>query len=121
MLARNSIPVDVHAARREHDRTRPRRPKQPGDYLRLLDRIEELGARCRDLDQAHAARVSTRTRRVTATHVGRLVERSAEPGRTCWIDMESSAYTEATIDLYETQLRGDPHVGLCLQAYLRLQ
>ncbi|HWC72062.1 MAG TPA: proline dehydrogenase family protein [Actinomycetota bacterium] len=89
-----------------------------GDYLRLLDRIEELGLDAEvsvkltqlgfDIDPA-----------VTATHVQRLVDRSAELGRTCWIDIESAPYVDGTIDLYERQVRRSRHVGLCLQAYLR--
>ena len=35
---------------------------------------------------------------VTATHLARLVDRSAELGRTCWIDMESTHYAAATVD-----------------------
>lgn len=89
-----------------------------GDYLRMLDRIEELG-----LD----AEISLKLTQlgfdldpdVTATHVMRLVDRSAELGRTCWIDMESTHYVAATVDLYERELSRSPHVGLCLQAYLR--
>ena len=34
------------------------------------------------------------------------------------IDMESSAYVDATIAAYEELARGARHVGLCLQAYL---
>jgi len=89
-----------------------------GDYLRLLDRIEELGLDAEislkltqlgyDLDPG-----------VTATHLGRLVDRSAEIDRTCWIDIESTPYVDGTLDLYEAQLARSPNVGLCLQAYLR--
>lgn len=89
-----------------------------GDYLRLLDRIEEL-----DLDAEISVKLTQlgfdQDRDVTATYLERLIDRSADLGRTCWIDMESSAYVGDTIDLYEDQLRRDPHVGLCLQAYLR--
>jgi proline dehydrogenase len=89
-----------------------------GDYLRLLDRIEELG-----LDGEVSVKLTQlgldQDPAVTATYVQRLVDRSAELGRTCWIDMESSAYVDGTIELYESQLQRDPHVGLCLQAYLR--
>ena len=54
----------------------------------------------------------------TDAHLARLAERSAQAGRTLWIDMEGSAYTEATIACYE-RLRADhENVGLCLQAYL---
>jgi len=36
-----------------------------------------------------------------------------------WIDMESSAYTDATLRLYRTLRRDHANVGLCLQANLR--
>jgi proline dehydrogenase len=35
-----------------------------------------------------------------------------------WIDMEQSAYVERTLDMRRA-LRGYPHAGVCLQAYLR--
>ncbi|SRR5712692_9772736 len=35
-----------------------------------------------------------------------------------WVDMEGSAYTERTIDLYQRLREVHPHVGLALQAYL---
>lgn len=40
-------------------------------------------------------------------------------GRIVWIDMESSNYVDATLDLYRRALSEFPNVGLCLQAYLR--
>jgi proline dehydrogenase len=89
-----------------------------GEYLRLLDRIEETG-----LDAEVSVKLTQlgfdQDPAVTATHVERLVDRSAELDRTCWIDIESSDYVEGTIDLYEQQLRRSPNIGLCLQAYLR--
>lgn len=88
------------------------------DYLRVLDRVEELG-----LDAEISVKLTQlgldQDPDVTDTHLERLVDRSAELGRTCWIDMESSAYVERTLDVYERQLARSPHVGLCLQAYLR--
>jgi len=38
---------------------------------------------------------------------------------TIWLDMESSAYTDATLALYERALRSGYNIGVCLQAYLR--
>ena len=35
-----------------------------------------------------------------------------------WIDMEGSAYTDRTIDLYIRLRSGHPRTGVCLQAYL---
>ncbi len=89
-----------------------------GEYLRLLDRVEELGIDAEvsvkltqlgfDLDPEH-----------TRMQVVRLAERSAALGRTLWIDMESTAYVGATVALYEGLLREGHDVGLCLQAYLK--
>jgi proline dehydrogenase len=39
--------------------------------------------------------------------------------RVVWIDMESSNYVDATLNLYRRALAEFPNVGLCLQAYLR--
>jgi proline dehydrogenase len=88
-----------------------------GEYLRLLDRIEELG-----LD----AEVSVKLTQLgfdlepeaTMVHMQRLADRSADMERTVWIDMESSAYVDGTIDLYTALLARSPNSGLCLQAYL---
>ena len=56
----------------------------------------------------------------TLVHLERLAERAATAGRgTVWIDMESSAYTEQTVALYERLRAGHPNTGLCIQAYLR--
>jgi proline dehydrogenase len=44
---------------------------------------------------------------------------SAEsPGRTLWIDMESSRYVDATLRLYRNVLADHANCGICLQAYL---
>jgi proline dehydrogenase len=89
-----------------------------GHYLALLDTIRERGMDGEvsvkltqlgfDLDVERAE-----------FHLARLAERSAAAGRTLWIDMEGSAYTEATIACYERLKVDHPNVGLCLQAYLR--
>lgn len=88
------------------------------DYLRLLDRIEELG-----LDAEISVKLTQlgfdQDPAVTATHIGRLVDRSTELARTCWIDIESTPYVDGTLDLYEAEIARSPNVGLCLQAYLR--
>lgn len=38
---------------------------------------------------------------------------------TLWIDMESSRYTDVTIDIFNQARRSGENVGLCVQAYLR--
>ena len=54
----------------------------------------------------------------TLAHVTRLAARARSHGRSLWIDMEGSAYTEKTIAFYERVKAASPNVGLCLQAYL---
>jgi proline dehydrogenase len=54
----------------------------------------------------------------TLAHLMRLAEHATETGSFLWIDMEGSAYTEATIRLYERLRVAQPRTGLCLQAYL---
>jgi proline dehydrogenase len=69
-------------------------------------KLTQLGL---DLDaglaRRHLAALATRARELDAGLV--------------WIDMEGSAYTEATVALYEELLPEHPNLGICLQAYLR--
>jgi proline dehydrogenase len=51
--------------------------------------------------------------------MGALADHAARLGNWVWIDMEGSAYTEATIAIYERARPGRERLGLCLQAYLR--
>jgi proline dehydrogenase len=55
----------------------------------------------------------------TLAHLERLAARAAETGSYLWIDMEGSAYVEATIRLYERLRATQPRTGICLQAYLK--
>jgi proline dehydrogenase len=48
-----------------------------------------------------------------------LASRADVTGTWLWIDMESSAYAERTIALYERLKATHRNVGICLQAYLR--
>jgi proline dehydrogenase len=49
----------------------------------------------------------------------RLAEAAGKTKRFLWIDMEGSAYTEPTIELYTRLHSQYPNTGICLQAYLR--
>jgi proline dehydrogenase len=46
------------------------------------------------------------------------IDRSISPG-IIWIDMESSAYTDRTLELFRRVRATHANVGICLQAYLR--
>ena len=53
-------------------------------------------------------------------HMDRLAQTAAlNGGRTLWLDMEGSDYTEATIAEYERLKATHANVGICLQAYLK--
>jgi proline dehydrogenase len=56
---------------------------------------------------------------VTFAHVAALARHAEVSGTWVWIDMEGSAYTDATVALYERAASAHRNVGLCVQAYLR--
>src|SRR5438034_10604889 len=83
------------------------------------------------MDQIQSARLDSEVS-VKLTHLGldlgpscccdlllSLVESAARRGAMVWVDMEGSAYTQATIDIFRRVREQHANVGLCLQAYLR--
>ena len=54
-----------------------------------------------------------------AGNVRSLVERARDTGSFVWIDMEQSRYVDATLRLCLEMRAIGPHVGVCVQAYLR--
>jgi proline dehydrogenase len=56
---------------------------------------------------------------VCLTNLVRLARHAAAAGSWLWIDMEGSAYVDATLSLYERLRATEPRTGICLQAYLR--
>ncbi len=87
-------------------------------YLEVLDKIKARG-----LD----GEISVKPTQLgldhdedrTLAHLERLAAHAAETGSYLWIDMEGSAYVEATIRLYERLRATQPRTGICLQAYLK--
>lgn len=57
--------------------------------------------------------------RLCLANLTRIVERAREVGTQVWIDMESSRYTDRTLDLYARLRPAHPHLGCVVQAYLR--
>jgi proline dehydrogenase len=47
-----------------------------------------------------------------------LIERARALSRWIWIDIESTAYTDRTLDIYRRALAAYPHIGVCIQGYL---
>lgn len=54
----------------------------------------------------------------THNNFRKIAAKAAQLATTVWIDMESSSYTESTIEFFENQRSEFENVGLCLQAYL---
>jgi proline dehydrogenase len=52
-------------------------------------------------------------------HLDGLAARADVTGTWLWVDMESAAYVERTVVLYERLKANRRNVGICLQAYLR--
>jgi proline dehydrogenase len=52
-------------------------------------------------------------------NVSRLLERGQAAGTRVWMDMESSAYTERTLDLHARLKPAHPNAACVVQAYLR--
>jgi len=54
----------------------------------------------------------------TFAHVRELAMKAKEIGNFLWIDIESSPYADATLDVYRRLRMEFSNVGLCLQSYL---
>jgi proline dehydrogenase len=103
-----------------------------GENLEHVDEAEEVAAHYIDaIDRIVAAGITGEVS-VKPTQLGldldpelcfghlvRIAEHAAAAGSYLWIDMEGSAYTDATIALYERLRAVQPRTGICLQAYLR--
>ena len=85
-----------------------------GHYREVLDTIQQKG-----ID----AEISVKPTQLgldfgaTRTH-DRLAGLARAARSTVWIDMESSKYVDATLEIYRSLRRELPNVGVCLQAYL---
>ncbi|HEY8784889.1 MAG TPA: proline dehydrogenase family protein [Candidatus Limnocylindria bacterium] len=110
--------ISVVLTRLGENITRPEEADEVTEhYLGLIQRISEEG-----LDGEISVKLTQLGLDLdvdrAAAHVERLADRAASFGKTVWIDMEGSAYTEKTIALYERVKARHPNTGLCLQAYL---
>lgn len=54
----------------------------------------------------------------TYSNLQRLARAAAKTNSFLWLDMEGSAYTDPTLDLYKRLRPDNPRTGICLQAYL---
>jgi proline dehydrogenase len=88
------------------------------EYLEALDVLRE-----RTLPSGVSVKLShiglSLSENLASENLERIVRKAAEVDRFVRIDMESSQYTEVTIELYDRMRKKYPgHVGIVLQAYL---
>ena len=87
-------------------------------YLSLLDEIKR-----RDLHAVPSLKLThlglDLSQALCRENLERVLERSQAAGTRCWIDMESSAYTDRTLALYESLRPRHPGAACVIQAYLR--
>ena len=86
-------------------------------YIGVLDRIAGRNLRCQislkptqlglDLDGD-----------LCLENLLTLLGKAGESGSLIWVDMESSAYVDRTLDLFEGARSAYENVGLCVQSYL---
>jgi proline dehydrogenase len=102
-----------------------------GENLRGADEAEGVARHYLDLyDRVHAegldVEISVKptqlgldfTREECERHLTELAERARATGNWLWIDMESTAYTDVTLELYHRLRSRFPNTGLCVQSYL---
>jgi proline dehydrogenase len=89
-----------------------------GVYLDLLDRIDRARLRCLpSLKLTHLG--LDLGEELCLANLTRLLDRGAAAGVRVWIDMESSAYTDRTLDIYAKVRPRYPLAAVVVQSYLR--
>jgi proline dehydrogenase len=87
-------------------------------YLEILDEIKRRNLPCLpSLKLTHLGLDLSEP--LCLENVRRILERAQAAGTRVWIDMESTAYTDRTLEIYATLKRSFPNVACVIQAYLR--
>jgi proline dehydrogenase len=86
-------------------------------YLDVLERVRQSG-----LDVEISVKLTQLgldlSREECEKNVLTLIDRVRALSRWIWIDIESTAYTDRTLDVYRRMVAVYPGVGVCIQAYL---
>ena len=86
-------------------------------YLDVLDRIGQAQLPCQiSLKPTHLG--LDLGEELCAEHLSTLLDRANESGSFVWIDMESSAYVDSTLALFEKARETYENVGICVQSCL---
>jgi proline dehydrogenase len=87
-------------------------------YLEILDEIKRRDLPCLpSLKLTHMGLDLSEP--LCLENLRRILEAAHAAGTRVWIDMESTAYTDRTLAIYETLKRSFPSVACVIQAYLR--
>jgi proline dehydrogenase len=87
-------------------------------YLRVIDRVKQLGQDV-EISIKPTQLGLDQSPRQCLENLERLASHAAEQlGNFVWIDMEGSAYTDRTLELFQKARERHPNVGVCLQSYL---
>src|SRR6267378_3916838 len=81
------------------------RLKETGIQSEMSIKLTQLGL---DLDRGMAC-----------DHLFRIAGHAATIGRTVWVDMEGSDYTQVTLDVYREAKARHANVGIAIQSYLK--
>jgi proline dehydrogenase len=86
-------------------------------YLDVLGRIGQLQLPCHiSLKPTHLGLDLGAD--LCSEHLSTLLVKATESGSFIWIDMESSAYVDRTLDLFEKARNAHENVGICIQSCL---
>jgi proline dehydrogenase len=86
-------------------------------YLEVLDRVA-----AEKLDVEISVKLTQLgldfSREECERHLRELAGRARQQGNWVWVDMESTAYTDVTLDIYRRLRAEFPNTGVCVQSYL---
>ncbi len=87
-------------------------------YLRVIDRVKQLGQDV-EISVKPTQLGLDQSAQQCLQNLEKLASRAAEQlGNFVWIDMEGTAYTDRTLELFRKVRERHASVGVCLQSYL---
>ncbi|MBI5453698.1 MAG: proline dehydrogenase family protein [Deltaproteobacteria bacterium] len=102
----------------ENIKTKEEAKETVTEYLYLLDEIKTSGVNAAvSLKLTHLGLDFSEA--LSEENAAVIIERAIRYNNTVWFDMESSAYTQRTLDIYIRLKRRYPNIGIAVQSYLK--